>query len=523
MNSVARDSSINFSALFGDVFSPLHYNVPFNPSLMGFVHRCLERWIIRLQSDIWYPDSSTKTISATSRSDFFEYFDQADDGRPISTLNLEQVYHSFGYKVKGPCELRQRWIPAQITPRTYFAMGGDMYHISKYCGHFFEELTQSFPPTEKYTRVRPDFVSIDDDEEFYIFDLTSFTSNMHEQRGFIVSLANFARGVEVRIFDSRIGAVSVDLGDMLEEYLSTCFFPEFTISSSVMNWDLKMCHSVAGFLGVYGNLMSCTFPHGVVNSMSGTRIDSSYTAGDDAGVATRIIERQVHDSEEVLGILAREKVYLLREKGAVALKRPVYQFGGSIVVRRNIIWPSFCYLFSQEEWDKRFDKFLTWQDRKKSFSRAMFSFMSQLVDVDISVEERCFVVAVLEPIYERLGIPRNGQLFHTCNFPSILVQDVGICPYTILLNRFPPVTFRLPAIIELVVFEGEMYEGQVLESRMTKYFGWCCKMRYLEQSIIEEEVFVQDRFYDVIAFLKGERRLCTYRFSVLEIPPYSPS
>jgi hypothetical protein len=153
----------------------------------------------------------------------------------------------------------------------------------------------------------------------------------------------------------------------------------------------------------------------------------------------------------------------------------------------------------------------------------MFSFMSQLVDVDISVEERCFVVAVLGPIYERLGIPRNGQLFNTCNFPSMLVQDVGICPYTILLNRFPPVTFRLPAIIESVVFEGEMYEGQVFESRMTKYFGWCCKMGYLEQSIIEEEVFVQDRFYDVIAFLKGERRLCTYRFSVLEIPPYSPS
>lgn len=519
--SSPREPSIDWRGFLADPHSPLHADIPYNLPMSHFVHNCLSKWLDRLSDIVIYPATSTKSISRFSRDDYFRFYRQEDDGREITTLMLEQLYCTTGYKVEGPCEMRQRWYPTIINPRTYFAMGGTAYHISKHCGRIFEELTQAFPPTEKYRRVRPDWISIDEDEEFYIFDLESFTSKFHEHQWFIGALSEYVGDREVTLFDSHIGRHTISLRQLLQGYIATCREPEFNIMDEGATVLPNLVHCVAGFLGVYGNIMSCTFPHGVVNAMSGRRRDSSYAAGDDGGVATGLSERKVHASERTLGTLAEEKVFILSEQGAVALKRAVIRFGGSIVVRDNVIWPSFCYLLEDKDWERRFQPQPS-SDRFDSFLKGAMSMFMKLSEIDITDDDRFAIFHVFREIYERHRIPLRGRFLERGRFaPSILPDDIGRDPYRVLLNRFPPQTFRVPMLYDDCDLDTEecWFVGEVYYSRPHEMLTWWKKMGYVETEIVEIEVLVDNDFERVLLHLKGRDGIPVYRVSVIEDIP----
>lgn len=522
MQSTPRQPSVRWLDWMLDQRSQLHNDIPYNPPMLEFAHQCLDKWIQRVSSKVFYPQTSTKTISAFSRPDYFEYRNEEDYGQEVTTLILEQLYSDVGYQVTGPCEMRQRWYPTNTKPRTYFAMGGSAYHNSKFCGPIFEELTNSFPPTEKYRRVRPDLISVDEDEEVYIYDLTAFSSSMHEHKWFISALAQYVSGVEVRIFDSYHGLCNVNLSSLLFEYLDSCCHPVYMTKLGYgMSTSIEYVHNVAGFLGVYGNIMSCTFPHGVVNAQSGRREDSSITAGDDAMNASVHLERHVHDSSETIGSLQREKVFLLSEEGSVALKRPVQYFAGSILKRDNVLWPSFCYLQSDYDWGLRFDSRVTRSDRIRSFRTSLFSFMISLSRVELSLEDRYFVLEILGPIYQELRAPFEGSLMSGKSWPSILVFDLGTDPYEVLLRRFPTYTYLINATIDDIENQDMDLDAlSVFEREGSPYLSWLCKMGYCLREEIKVEVKVEDRFADVVMALSGRSSSRpVFRFTMLESVP----
>jgi hypothetical protein len=401
-------------------------------------------------------------------------------------------------------------------------MGGTAYHISKHCGVVFEELTQAFPPTEKYRRVRPDWISIDEDENCYIFDLTSFTSNFHEHQWFIGALSEYVGEVEVVVFDSNVGRQTCSLRLLLEEYATICREPEFNFKEDRCSFLPNLVHHVAGFLGVYGNIMSCTFPHGMINAMNGRRRDSTWTAGDDGGAATILPERNVHASERTMGSLAEEKVFILDEFGAVALKRAVSRFGGSILVRENVIWPSFCYLLSDRDWERRFMP-MPFSERLDSFLNGAMSMFMKLSELDISDEDRFIVFHIYREVYEKYRIPIRGRFLERGRFaPSILPDDIGCDPYRVLLGRFPPQTYRVPVVMGEMDIENEeplFWKGDVYYSAPSKMIAWWRKMGYVEVETMEKEVLVDVNFERVVAYLKGRDGVPVYKITVVEDIP----
>jgi hypothetical protein len=104
--------------------------------------------------------------------------------------------------------------------------------------------------------------------------------------------------------------------------------------------DLVRVHNVAGFLGVYGNLMSCTFVHGVSVLMMIDNPDKLNVAGDDGHAA--ISRSNVDTLFDVIrgnGVVERSKLYSTDEEGSICLKRGIVQFNLQLLQKRMVILP----------------------------------------------------------------------------------------------------------------------------------------------------------------------------------------
>jgi hypothetical protein len=93
--------------------------------------------------------------------------------------------------------------------------------------------------------------------------------------------------------DERIGPVEEDLGDLVLDYAIHCVEkPPLSIERYDPSFeDITFYHEVASMLGIFGNLMTCTFAHGVVVGMSSPDVDSNQVyncAGDDGLIPERL-------------------------------------------------------------------------------------------------------------------------------------------------------------------------------------------------------------------------------------------
>jgi len=444
MESVRRTCTLDFSPFFGMYNLPIHDHFPPNPVMARQIHSCIDLWITSLERKILYPRISSKTISKMTQDNLYSILPDyvAKDPVGITAVDLEYVYHTYGIKIEGPCEMRQKWYCSNLKPRTYYTQGGNAYHTSKYLANPFTDLCDTLPCTNRRLRTDPTRVVIPDETyDVILYDLTSFTSNLHVHRNFMMHLARYCCGRQVTILDTVHGVIQQDLGDMIYEYTEVNLYnPTYTLPSKYSNPSEIHYHNIAGFLGVYGNIATATFIHGITMSMLHVNTNENNVAGDDGLDSCQ----DVNQSLELLGTLGEisdEKTFRISEGCCIHLKRPLTRIGNRLIPGQLVAWPTLEHV--QENVDIRYPylKRLSRRERVTAISGSVMAFLRSLESQQLTAEDTEIIDTLLVYIYNEYELPREGcvpQATHNANtgfVPAYERRYIGIDPITNTISR----------------------------------------------------------------------------------------
>jgi len=336
-----------------------------------------------------------------------------------SNVRSRDIVHHYirgGGWIFGRTEMKQRWYPSGLLPRTYFAWGGVAIAVSSYLRQFFNDLCDVFPPTQRHNRVQPDWLHTTrkDHLGFLFYDLTSFTSWFHEQVSFLQSLSRAASGVTVFLVGEDLAISEHDLGSLISAYIDYVNdYPEFIVSRKILpdHVDATFVHQCAGFLGVPGNLATCTLAHGLSIASQYSDSRDMQVPGDDVGCSFRSADhmRDIGLCASTLGHLQFDKVY--NTPGAsIYLKRLVIDLGSRITLTPMLIFPLLPYLIDP---DSRHSGSRQYSIPDKKFLRpraasVLVSFHRDLWkythgDIDPFSEE--IILLLLRKIHTQVGLP----------------------------------------------------------------------------------------------------------------------
>lgn len=425
LTSIKRECTLRFDAFFGDYTIPVSNIIPVNVQSAKLVHGCVERWIRSLENRVLYPRVGSKTVSKMTRDELYrchpDYEQNSSIG--ITPIDLERVYYETRLKVAGPCEMRQKWYTSNLQPRTYYAQGGSAYHSSKYLADPLTELCDTLPSTNRRTRVDPSRLLIREPHyDIAYYDLTSFTSNLHVHCEFMYRLAKYCSGTMVQILDSVEGIMDVDLGGLIYDYTRTNLqHPEYTIPSKYGDPSVVHYHSVAGFLGVYGNIASATFIHGIVMAMLHMYTDESNVAGDDGLDITQNVDHTLRVVSS-LGIVQDEKTFRQSEGCCIHLKRPICRIGRRLHHGQLIAWPSLEAMY--DNIDERYPYILRLSRREKMSNAAgsITAFLRKIANQSLEPRELDLIDIYLTNMYDTYGLPKHGCV------PQVTPSRLGFVP-----------------------------------------------------------------------------------------------
>ncbi|UHK02574.1 hypothetical protein [Heterobasidion ambi-like virus 2] len=406
---------------------PMHWTMAPNPPMARKVKMVIDQWIRTLENGpTLFPTMSTKKVSHNTVMNLARDVDErwADPDLLVDQTMLEALYHETGYKANGVVQMRQRWYKSGLGPRTYFAAGGTAYHISKHLQQPFNLLCELLDPTHRVNRVNPQRLVIDefdDDEEPedpYIYDLTTFTSNMAEQVPFLYELSEYCRGHTIYVLDGHAGCIERDLGEMLWEYAEYNNKAEYEdLSQGFGDYGPFLQHGIAGFLGVHGNIASCMFLHGAV-MLQGVRDTSKLNIAGDDGIVLTTDRERIFRIIRLLGLMEESKAYFGSEPGAIALKRPIsvdYEHL-LIVTMRILIWPSlesFAESSLHPPYDTRYSFLDIPEDRLDAidrFSASVLSLFRHLRTYTLDSHFKAFLKKLLQSQYEQFQLPLYGSV-----------------------------------------------------------------------------------------------------------------
>jgi hypothetical protein len=494
-----------------------------HPHLSAELRRGLDLWISIITARTILPHFGNKLVGRHSADDFRSAFPTYDFFE-VSTKDLEVAYSRTGVKTGGPCEMKQKWYPTNANPRTYFAQGSSAYHSSKYLRDAFNILCDVIRPTARFTRVKPSLIRVDDGDDVLIYDLTSFTSLFHEQRAFLRFLVDYVADTEVEILDSWEGPVNVRLCDLIYEYLLVCNTqPEYSTELLGFDSSVRLCHSVAGFLGVYGNLATCTFPHGIYLASLKDSTEFSWCAGDDAGTSTSN-EALVCDSVSRLGVLAEEKVFRASEEGSVALKRPARLIQNHLFTLDNVMWPTFGLLFQ----DPRFVAGDYHDEVLPAFLHALVPFFISTQTVMISSYDIKLALELLGSIYGQLSLPKEGYLPQVQGWrtfpaavPVLDEKSFMLDPLERLVDMFYPGYYVSQLVGEPEDEVPVLDYGVEFVDVMKRDLRYLCDMHYVYSERIDCLYLAEEGYENLLKTVRGRRdtRCFMYRFKVIEEPP----
>lgn len=537
MESSPLPTAINYNVFFGAYSESIHPSVPPNPRMAFTVHKLIDNWIESLTSKEYHlPHMTSKLCSKSTqelvRTKYPDYDTFEEEG--ATQPDLEVIYMRFGDQLcDSPCEIKQRWYTSGLTPRTYYAAGSEAYHRSKYVRNALNSLCDFLPPTERYSRVNPHRIVLSKPSSHaLIYDLSSFTSNMHEQRHFLSRLGLYCHGHTIRILDSCNGLVDVDLGDLLLEYNRMNIEPSYA-SDYHLGEDVQLVHHVAGFLGVFGNLASCTFLHGAVVSQLVSTFSQVGVAGDDGLV----------DSEDdfttffvirLLGLMEETKGYNTQEPGKqVYLKRPIFQIGCRLYAESFALYSMIEHMFRDDD-PRFFPTQRSNNDRKSSLASAIVVYLRSLCRIILSDEEKEQVLEFLTQVYHHAGFPLCGSVpqIHP-DLPSNTYQlPSGLLP-TIDLNMFgeDPIEYTINTLYDGIAVIKEqsiekieidfsvMYAGSVFRCTQSAILSYYRKMGFVEMS--QDEVYIsgEDGLKSLLRYYSPTRSYAVYTVSLLEDVP----
>lgn len=419
----------------------------------------------------------------------------------ITSLDLIHHYIRTGNWIHGRTEMKQRWYPNGIQPRTYFSWGGDSIASSAYLRDFFNDLADCFPSTERSNRVRPDWLFDDSIPPggFFFYDLTSFTSWFHEQVPFLEALAEYFADSHVFLVGEGLSLSYHSIGSLIDGYIRWCNdFPEYIISkdlsgSSYGDIPVVYKHLCAGFLGIPGNLVMCTLPHGLAMASCFDNERQLQVPGDDVGASywSDLDMKDKMTCASTLGSLQMEKVYHLPEI-SVYLKRLVVDRGNSISLADMLIFPLLPFLTDNTR-DSQISMYRPPRQDLivKRACSVMVTFQRDLWKLtkgDIKQYEADLILSFLQGIHDRLRIPygavwqsrffcdegpvRSEALSGvTMKFPVDDPAYIFNDPDLRFADRFVEVMhIRSTIDVEITTTIEELSEGQILY--VPKRRGW---------------------------------------------------
>lgn len=453
MESIPRNASIDWTAI--NTFStPLHPDLRPSPKTNAAIRSALTRWLHKCQHSVLYPSMGNKSVSFDTRTKLEQVLQtDIEDNIDVTSTTVEHFYSRTGILLQGACEMKQKWYPTQASPRTYYAQGGLAYHSSKFLRDPINWLCDAFNPTNRYSRVSPSGIPVNMEvDDVYIYDLTSFTSLFHEHRSFLIYLASLTMEEMVTIFDSWQGPQTVSLGQMIIEYLEQNVSQPSYMTRIQKLQSLELHHSIAGFLGVYGNLMSCTFPHGICVSTVNDSPQDCWCAGDDAGTK----ESKESDGQDtfnmctLLGSVARDKTFRISEAGAIALKRPISVHMNVTYHHPNVIWPVFAIMADN---DPRFYDPMH-RTPLERIAGSLVAFFKSCTHIPLSPSDIAFALNYFESFYQRYRLPESGW------YPPL----TGTYPWSYTIPRLDKSVFgKDPLHVLIDSFYGTEYVTGLLE------------------------------------------------------------
>jgi hypothetical protein len=426
----------------------------------------------------------------------------------VTSTDVVRYFIRTGVWPKGKAEIRQRWYPSQLLPRTYFAWGGDEICVSTYLREIFNWVADSFPSTHRLNRVKPDWLRTNDPRvNFYFYDLTSFTSWFHEQVPLLRSMSKFFMGTDVLVVSEGVTLREMDVGQAIQAYIGwTTDFPDYGIGLScpVSLACESFTHYCAGFLGVPGNLVTCTIGHGLAQSFSVEDPRELQVPGDDVGVrymnAVEKYDRGL--CANTLGLLQMDKVYD-SEQRSVYLKREVNFSDGQVFLTDMLIFPLLPFLISPDVTKDDLQSRFRYPSNETLIRRAcsvLNTFYRDLWRIsrgEASDTEVELIYGLLLSFHDRLRLPYSGVLQgRVAGDEESEARIEGVAVKYPLDRRYlradPHVLFSREYVEVIVIrdvqeeeivehIEGPLAPGMSLCVRMSKGWSFLEKMGYIEK------------------------------------------
>lgn len=343
-----RPSCINWGCIFDGnrLTEPISRHSAPNPEASRKIHIILQNLKHDMQGKTLLPFGSLKSVSSATSEDILCQLTrlEREDGivrdKHITGKFLIDRMMSGGADIpEGACQVRQKWYPTGLKPRTYYAQGGSALSASTYIRAFFNELADRFEYTNRFSRVDASRIVVPDvsSPNLFVYDYTSFTSNFSEQVYFLIALSRFMDDVDVYLAGPELTLSHRKLGDLIRTYVDEVNdLPEYYWEEGFLGLrSLVLTHCQAGFLGVFGNLMTCTVPHGIV-ARSVVSDDSHVGIAGDDGIAIPRSQDEFFKTTLLLGDYSIEKVWT---GPWIYLKRRL--FISSNGVCRNVRFPQF--------------------------------------------------------------------------------------------------------------------------------------------------------------------------------------
>lgn len=493
--------------------------------------------------------SRQKTVGKITERNF-RMDDRSDHGpgEPVTTQVLEDRYSRTGVMTHGPCEVRTAWKYNDLKPRVYYAIGGTAYFASRFIQDPSTSLCDLLPSSRRATRYNVSRITpITSYSSAFIYDYSSFTSNLTELKYFIDELSAFCSDTTVTVVDTNLGLQRVLLSDLLSSYNDVVNrSAEMDVSRifSTPHEDLPhlMTATRNGMLGVYGNIVLSTFLHGIFLTFTVGSEDLCNVVGDDAVGVSKDEEWTMPDilsAINLIGDVAVDKQETWVGEGSIDdshgwqfLKRPFDRLANHFFVGSLFDLPLCVYVEPPKDDFMHTQELGSFSERVKAFIMQSCRLLDRmhLREDRISEEEIDFALEYLRQCYLRLHLPPRGALppvtHPRCERPisiavPILARESIAQPWVdLLIEEFQGQSFTLPRhSFSNVVPERFFTVGQEFQATSTKIMelaidlGWASKELEKVYLVMTAET---GRAFE--RFINGEHRLL-YRYTFIGVPP----
>jgi hypothetical protein len=385
------------------------------------------------------------------------------------------------------------------------------------------------------------------DTDLYIYDYSSFTSRLVDNRAFIERLAWYCYDTNVFILDTHYGPLEYNLGSLIQQYNQDINFEcPFDVTKILALEEPTILHMASsGPLGVPGNIVSSTTTHGIIQAEITGSVDRGNSIGDDAislrdagGLISRAETLDLHRS---IGSIEESKACWWTRNSTTGggwhyVKRPLDRQEEYIVQGWMPDFPNYPVLLGVKDDDHTVPP-VDFESRRVLCAKQVGRFFDRCLRSSFqpSQNDLDFTLTVFRHLYHMLNLDDRGTWpnasvsrksrgkalkFHFV--PPLLEECFSSSWLLLLLNR------RTEDAIVLLPKEDEgdialpetLSPGESFEYRGNKVLGTLELLGLLEKSRVYEDVLVTEADYDRIVRLVLGNSRSVYRFTCVDTIHY---